>query len=367
MLYSTLPQAAQNMYLQVYEGAYLRTLSRGVGALNGSFAKKKVRDLDYWYFQYTGANGKLMQFFVGPDSDVLRNLITSKKEALGPAHLRKLTDAAIGLGCRAITNEHFKVLQPLEQHGLFAAGGILVGTHAFIAYGNSLGIEWKGQLGTEDSDFAHAGRSVSLALPSTFELNTNEVVRSLEMGFLPASTFGKVFGGAYVHPKQPEFRLDFLTPKTSVQDDPVYIPQLGIAMQPLAFLHYSLEEVQQAVLLSTLGPVLVSVPHPARYAAHKLLIAGERQGAYQAKASKDIDQAAALIEWYLDHKPVEYLERESLLCKQGKGWEKRYNLGIRGLANRYANLEARLEHERDAWRHAVSGGSDDQGEGLAPL
>lgn len=143
------------------------------------------------------------------------------------------------------------MLLPLEQHGLFAAGGVLIGTHAFIAYGSMLGVKWIDQLGTEDLDFAHAGRSLSVALPSNFELNTQGVIQSLEAGFLPASTFGKVFGGSFIHPKQPEFRLDFLTTKTSHDDEPMLNKQLGVSMQPLPFLHFSLEEIQQAALLRT--------------------------------------------------------------------------------------------------------------------
>lgn len=317
--------------------------------LNGSFNKKNVSGIDYWYFQYTGANSKLVQFFVGPDSATLRKLIDTKKAAPDSISLRSMTESAIKLGCRPITNEHFKVLSPLEQHGLFAAGAVLIGTHAFIAYGNMLGVRWKDQLGTEDLDFAHAGRSVSVALPTNFCLNTQDVVHSLEMGFLPASTFGKVFGGSFVHPKQPEFRLDFLTAKTSQSDDPVFNEQLGTSLQPLPFIHYSLEEVQQVVLLSGLGPVFVTVPHPARYAVHKLLVFGERSGVYIAKAKKDLDQAAALIEWYLNNNSAVLLEKESELIGQGKGWQKRYQIGLNALANNYSELHQRLERARTTY------------------
>lgn len=353
MLYDPLPQVAQNIYLQTFEGLQLRALSRGINTLNGSFNKKNVRGVDYWYFQYTGANSKLIQFFVGPDSDVLRGLIEEKKGAPDTDSLRALAESAIRLGCRPITNEHFKVLSPLEQHGLFAAGAVLVGTHAFIAYGNMLGVRWKDQLGTEDLDFAHAGRSVSVALPSNFSLNTQDVVHSLEMGFLPSSTFGKVFGGSFVHPRQAEFRLDFLTPKTSESDAPIHNEQLGTSLQPLPFIHFSLEEVEQAVLISSLGPVLVTLPHPARYAVHKLLVFGERTGAYMAKARKDLDQAAALMDWFLDNKPAVLVQKENSLLKQGKGWERRYAVGVNALANAYSGIHQRLIKARTSFKEHV--------------
>lgn len=345
-LHIPLDQVAQNQYLQVFEGAQLRSLQRGIGHVHGSFNLKAVRSHAYWYFQYTGANGKLIQFFVGPDSPQLAELISSKRAAPPDAHLRTLNDLALSAGCRAITSEHFKVLNPLEQHGLFAAGAVLVGTHAFIAYGNSLGIRWIDQAGTEDLDFAHAGRSLSLALPSNFRLDTSDVIQSLNMGFLPATTFGKVFGGSFVHPRQPEFRLDFLTPKTSQSDDPVINPQLGTALQPLQFIGFSLEDLRQAVLLSPLGPILVTVPSPARYCVHKLLVYGERTGAYTVKANKDLLQSAALAQWFLDYRPDELLRAEQDLRGRGKGWERRFSEGLRALAARYPAIAQAWDQAR---------------------
>lgn len=346
LLHAPLDQAAQTAYLQVFEGVQLRSMQRGVNELNGSFNRKTVRETDYWYYQYTGANGKLIQFFVGPDTAELRRLIESKQSAPADERLRRMSDVAITLGCRPITSEHFKVLNPLEQHGLFAAGAVLIGTHAFIAYGNLLGIRWKDQLGTEDLDFAHAGKSLSVALPGNFSLNTGNVIESLQMGFLPISTFGKVFGGTFVHPRQPEFRLDFLTPKTGNSDTPIINARLGTSLQPLPFLQYSLEDVRQAVLLSPLGPVLATVPHPARYAIHKLLVYGERSGMFMMKAQKDLEQSAALVQWHLQYRPHDLLAAEYDLIGRGKGWEKRYKQGLRALATNYPLIAKQWEAER---------------------
>lgn len=45
-----------------------------------------------------------------------------------------------------------------------------------------------------------------------------------------------------------------------------------------------------------LDGILVQVPRPERYAIHKLIVAQRRRGGNRSKATKDLDQAADLIE-----------------------------------------------------------------------
>jgi hypothetical protein len=59
---------------------------------------------------------------------------------------------------------------------------------------------------------------------------------------------------------------------------------------------YSLQGVEQAVLSSAEDVVLVNVPDSARHALHKVLIAGEREGALRVKAREDPAQEAHLLD-----------------------------------------------------------------------
>ena len=54
----------------------------------------------------------------------------------------------------------------LAGAGFFHAGGLLVGTHVFMGYQNYLGVQWHDGAQTLDLDFAHAGKNVSIAIPS---------------------------------------------------------------------------------------------------------------------------------------------------------------------------------------------------------
>jgi len=84
----------------------------------------------------------------------------------------RLTRAAIELGGVEIPFKNAKVISRLADSCLFAASGILVGTHAFLAYQNLFGVAWKSGAATLDPDFAHAGRNLSLALPENLTIDS---------------------------------------------------------------------------------------------------------------------------------------------------------------------------------------------------
>lgn len=77
-------------------------------------------------------------------------------------------------------------------------------------------------------------------------------------------------------------------------------PNLTLAMIPLKFMEFSLQDIQQTAVISSDGAVLVNIPHPARYALHKLIVAGERKGVFATKVQKDLWQAGALLTYLVD-------------------------------------------------------------------
>ena len=77
-------------------------------------------------------------------------------------------------------------------------------------------------------------------------------------------------------------------------DQPYLHPKLKIRLQPLKFMEYLLEDIQQVALFGAEGAVIANVPHPARYALHKLIVFAERSAMRRPKASKDLKQAGAL-------------------------------------------------------------------------
>lgn len=318
--YTELSLTAQTAYAQVSEAALAAEHLRSVADLPGSFASKTVKGHKYWYFQYTEPSGKLRQIFVGPEGEAVQQLMSRKTLGSGLRSLEPLSRSAIALGCAALLPRHFRVLRRLADYGFFRAGGVLIGTHAFLAYGNTFGVRWGDADRTQDLDFAHAGKSVALLLPSNLEINVGAAIESLGMGLLPISGLASAKSATFVSPSEPDFRLDFLTTLHRGGDATFVHPQLRIPLQPLRFMEFLLEDVQQAALLSPAGAVVANLPNPARYALHKLLVFGQRTGAYVAKSRKDLVQAGHLIAYLAQHRAGDLDAAWKDLLGRGKQW-----------------------------------------------
>jgi hypothetical protein len=327
--FAELSLSAQTAYAQLFDATLASELSRSVANLRGSFAKKTVKGRDYWYFQFTDLGGTLRQLYVGPDSEQVRLLVSESRQPKDEP-LLPLARAAIALGCTPLLGRHFRVIRRLSEYGFFRAGGVLVGTHAFLSYGNLLGVRWGEASRTQD--VAHAGKNVAVALPATLQVDTHGAIESLQLGLLPIGGLAARSGATYLNPKDPEFRLDFLTTLHRGKDEPFEHPQLRVALQPLKFMEYLLENVGQAAVFCEEGSVAVNIPHPARYALHKLLVYGERKGSFLQKSQKDLWQAAALIDCLKTRRPWEVEEAWADLLGRGGGWVTRAKQGLGTLA-----------------------------------
>lgn len=337
--YETLSLTAQSAYSQLLDAAQAAQLRRSVADLPGSFASKQVKGRLYWYFQYTEISGRLRQLYVGPDSERVRALIAQRETAATSTPLEPLARSAMALGCEPLLPAHYKVIRRLSDYGFFNAGGVLIGTHAFLAFGNMLGVRWGDASRTQDVDFAHAGKQMAIALPSDIGIDTHGAIESLQMGFLPiVNSSGKV-GGSYLSSRDPDFQLDFLTPLHRGADTPYEHPQLKVVLQPLKFMEYLLEDVQQAVLFCADGAVVTNVPHPARYALHKLIVFGERPVARALKASKDLRQSAALLGYFRAGSDWELQRAWSDLVGRGPGWISRLSRGRDAVAKLAPELD----------------------------
>ncbi len=308
-------------------------LSRDVSHLQGSFASKMVKGSRHWYFAYRENASSVRQIYVGPDTETVKELIAKAGDQAPMDKLKPLAKSAQALGCEPIQRKHLSVILRLNEFGFFRAGGVLIGTHAFLAYANQLGVRWQSPDQTSDIDFAHAGRNVSIALPADIMAQPHSALTTMEGGFLPMAKYRGHAGASKKHSDEPEFQIDFLTPRTSDSEDPIHIEHLDVALQPLRFMEFSLEGVQQTTLFDATGRcVVVNLPAPQRYAVHKLLIVGERAGAFKAKVSKDVAQAAALMGYFLANDPDALQDAWTDALGRGPGWRKRAMEGEKALA-----------------------------------
>jgi hypothetical protein len=292
------PAETQTLYAELSERLRALEAARSFASLSGTFAKKQVRDGDYWYFKTSEGAAGQREYFIGPDDRATRGVMKtySAGRAEAEATLTQVERLCAMLrqgGAMLTDTPSARVIAGLASAGVFRVGAVLVGTHAFIALGNLLGVRWESALRTQDIDLA-ASRVLHVIVPQT-EADLPKALDALNMGFLPVPG---------LNPKSPEtsfkvrgraLRVDLLTPARGARDgDPVSIPRLKAAAQPLELLDYLLEAPVPVPLVNG-GATLVNVPDPARFALHKLMVSGRRQVFEQTKAGKDRQQAAEII------------------------------------------------------------------------
>lgn len=338
--FSELSTAAATAYAELAEQTRGFELSNALAGLVGSFQKLERKGRSYWYFAYRDLDSKVRMVYVGPDDKRVRALVERFADTRQEKPLAPQAQAALALGCAAAAPKHFRIIKRLGEYGFFRAGGILVGTHAFLALGNVLGVRWTEAAATLDTDFAHAGRNVSLALPAKLRIDVHGALESLEMGLLPASQFEGKAGPHYRNPKDQELRIDFVTTATRARG-PVVMPELNLTLQPLKFMELSLESPLQACMIGRTGSCMINVPAPERYAIHKLIVAGERPPAERTKARKDLLQAASLASYFLESGAADTFNgmwRETL--RRGTGWRSRLVRGKGQLLKLAPELDA---------------------------
>lgn len=338
--YAELSLSAQTAYAELAERTRAAELSGALAGISGSFHKKLLRKgAKYWYFAYREPGVERPRLvYIGPDSGEVRSLVENFRSAHGVSPLAPQARAATAHGCTPLAAKHFRIVKRLSEYGLFRAGGILIGTHAFIALGNLLGVRWLHGTATLDVDFAHAGRNVSVALPADLKIDVHGALESLKLGLLPISELDGNLGAQYRSKDDAELRVDFVTSMTR-KSEPVRMPDLNIALEPLKFMEFSLEGTTQGCVFANAGACTVNLPAPERFAIHKLIVYGERPVRDRTKATKDLLQAAAIIEWCLDNDRREELEAAwSDAIGRGRGWKARASEGRAALLKQAQQL-----------------------------
>jgi hypothetical protein len=329
-LYRELPLAAQTAYAELFEMAQAADASRSPAFLTGTIAWKTIKGRRYGYWAFKEIDGRKREYYLGPAGPAIEAIERARVNGAPAVEaLARQAAAAHAQGCTLTTPKHFRVAKRLADYQFFRAGGLLVGTHAFLALGNQLGVAWGSGTRTLDLDFAHAGPggNIAVALPADLHADADNALRSLEMGFLPALGGSKGFASQYVSEREPDLRIDFLTTARRSRT-PVIAPDLGVALSPLKFMDYLIEAPGQSVLIDRNDACLINLPDPARYGLHKLIVAAER-GARHPKYNKDILQALALIQWHLARAPSALLDAWKDLAGRGTGWTKRAQASLR--------------------------------------
>src|SRR5688500_14777331 len=142
MRFQELPLSAQTAYAELAEQTRTFETTNALAGLVGSFHKLTRKGRDYWYFAFRDLTGKVRMSYVGPDDERVRALVARFESSRRPKALAPQSQAAIALGCIPLAPKHLRIVKRLADYGFYRAGGVLIGTHAFVAMGNLLGVRW---------------------------------------------------------------------------------------------------------------------------------------------------------------------------------------------------------------------------------
>jgi hypothetical protein len=319
----------------------IREAQRNIGNLDGSFSTKTISGHEYLYFQHYSAGRGKRSFCLGVKSPALEELITQYKmekleNTTDPIGTQELCAQLIAGRVAVLPSSIVRVIRELAECSVFRVGGILVGTQAFACIGNLLGVRWDATtVVTQDVDIA-IEKNISIAVPG-LSSDIPKALESLSMGFLPVPRLNHKHPSTSFSIRKSPIRVDLLTPKTGPSEDPVYIPRLKAAAQPLSYLGYLIEDPIPAAVISE-DAIVVQVPQPLKFGLHKLMISQLRDVTARAKAEKDLYQAYQILSFYNKERPAELWEVWTELISRGGSWKKLAEAGRNAMQQKYGNI-----------------------------
>ena len=170
-----------------------------------------------------------------------------------------------------------EILRRLDKAGVLK-GMVLVGSWCMVLYRGYFGGSYRPSIKTRDVDFL-------VPVPPKFrrKADVGELLRDL--GFVTHFKGSKGF----IQFQHPDLIVEFLVPERARGSDrPFQIPALGINAQPLRYLDLVLANT----ISLELNGIDVTVPHPAAFAIHKLIVSTRRQS---DKAEQDLSQALRIL------------------------------------------------------------------------
>ena len=332
MALKSLTLTAKTLYAELLEHCIALGLWEHGVAANGTFTTKEVNGKRHYYFQFRELGQKTRQVYVGPDTPESRKIVESiKARRLGyeeeAESLIQAQQAFIGAGGWVMDHASFRIVKGFADAGLFSAGqgtAVLIGTLAFNILGNVLGMSWASNMRTEDIDFA-AERHIAIGVPQPKE-PAPSAVENLKMGYVPVPRLKPDVLETSYKVRGKRVRIDLLTPGDQGEVFPTQAfgaPALG-----MPYLDFLLAGAIPAVTFDRRESRVVSVPEPARFAVHKLLVSESREPFMRAKATKDREQAQQMLMYYKEEDPRAMEEALDEACQEGPDWAEKIQAAL---------------------------------------
>ena len=241
------------------------------------------------------------------DKDETRQLVAKcrqKQDADKPlrAGRERLVATCVATGLHSLSPAEARVYEVLAQSGLFEAGAVVVGTHAFFHIGNMLCVQWDRPAGRSEDIDSDREQVISVASPPV-EADIRETLIRANKGVLAVPALDSGQPSTQFSLRNQSLTVSLLTPmRGRPSGKPVMLKGLNAAAEPVRYLDYLIEGSQTAAVPTGSG-LLIRVPSPARFALHKLAVSQRRPAAFAAKGRKDLAQAAAVLDVLKDLRP----------------------------------------------------------------
>jgi hypothetical protein len=284
------------------EGFALEQGEAFLGTAGSVIERKNAAGFAFYAHQFYDGDGKKRERYVaGPvgndeadaTAEGLRVRIRELK-ALVPS-LRMLGREGFSL----VDAKTYATVATLHNHGIFSAGGLLIGSHAYGVLLNRLGAR-AAAYATEDIDIA---RREALAFEAPPPEGLLGILRASGIEFVEVPQLARdAPSTSYKQRGRSQFHVDLLVPSPDESFPVLPVPELKAHATGLPYLRYLLEESQTGVLMAREGCCNVRVPLPERFAIHKLLVSRLRVGG-GGKSDKDVLQASVLCAVLADGHP----------------------------------------------------------------
>ena len=268
-----------------------RSQRRILSGTPGTLKQRTQGGKQYWVREHIRVDGRKTDEYVGPVSSTDDATVDRLRDETGLAKALASGSAQLRLfGYQRIDRKPAAVLEVLFNRGLLQAGLVLVGSHAYGALLNELGISAPGYR-TQDIDLARA-QPLAIALPAGSNLQS--LLKETGLGFVPVP-------GMPSHKPSASFKLpgaetlavDLLAPGKQT-GALIAVEELGAYAQAIPLLDFLIREPLTAAILSPNQVIPVLVPSAERFALHKFFSSQSRRTSDRDKVRKDLEQAAAI-------------------------------------------------------------------------
>lgn len=326
--------ASQTKYQELKQLA--RAQRRVLSGTPGTLKQRTQSGKRYWVREYIRVDGRKVDEYLGPESAFDRAKLETLRIEIDLARALASGSAKLRLfGYQRLDRKPAAVLEIFFNRRLTQAGLTLVGSHAYGALLNELGVAAPGYR-TLDIDVARA-RPLAVALPGG--LTFQQLLGESGLPFVPVPGMPSHRPSAsFKLPGAETLAVDLLVPGKDA-GGLVPVKELGTHAQTIPLLEFLIKEPIEGVVLSPNQIIPVTLPSPERFVLHKLFSSQSRR-ADRDKIGKDLEQAATLAAVLEDDTPGTLGDAFRRMPAAGKSKARR---GARAAARRLEGRHAEGE------------------------